>query len=83
MYDRNADVYLDRALMEYEASVWGFELVPLIEYGQSFNYDADDLLTLAEGKYEGTTNEREGVVIRGNGISFKAISNRYLLKGGE
>jgi hypothetical protein len=42
-----------------------------------------------EGTYPGTTNEREGIVIRPreetfsptlNGrLSFKAISNRYLL----
>ena len=46
-------------------------------------------MALAEGKYPGTSNEREGIVIRplhekhslvlGGRLSFKAISNRYLL----
>jgi hypothetical protein len=70
------------------ATSWGFELVPLLvrpSYG--FDMTQDDLLSLAEGKYAGTNNEREGIVIRSTDsyerISFKAISNRYLLKGGE
>jgi hypothetical protein len=50
-------------------------------------YTQDDLLALAEGKYERTNNEREGIVIRNNDdgprVSFKAISNRFLLKGGD
>lgn len=65
--------------------------VPLLEKGDSFNYTPDQLLTLAEGKYP-SGKEREGIVIRGLGravvrkgdhMSFKAISNRYLSKGGE
>jgi len=48
---------------------------------------------MAEGFYEGTKNEREGIVVRPrdgeifsptlNGrLSFKAISNRFLLAEG-
>ena len=50
-------------------------------------------LTLAEGKYPGTNNNREGLVIRPrqeairptlNGrLSFKVMSNRFLLRAGE
>ena len=57
--------------------------------GASFAHTQEELLTLAEGKYPGTKNEREGIVIRplaetwsealGGRLSFKAISNRYLL----
>lgn len=65
----------------------GLPRVPTLEMGPSFAYTQDDLLRMAEGKYDGTTNEREGIVIRSNDptlrISFKAISNRFLLKGGE
>ena len=49
----------------------------------------DSLLQKAEGTYAGTSNQREGIVIRpvtprrstalGGRLSFKAISNRYLL----
>jgi hypothetical protein len=51
------------------------------------------LLKMAEGKYEGTRNEREGIVIRPvettfsevlqGRMSFKVVSNRFLLKGGN
>lgn len=68
----------------------GIPAVETVEEGASFAYGQDDLLRLAEGKYPGTQNEREGVVIRpkaeaystalGGRLSFKAISNRYLLK---
>lgn len=67
----------------------GVPVVDVIETGESFAHDQASLLALAEGKYPGTTNEREGIVIRSreerfsaalNGrLSFKAISNRYLL----
>jgi RNA ligase (TIGR02306 family) len=68
----------------------GIPAVETLEEGASFAYTQDDLLRLAEGKYPGTRNEREGIVIRakeeaystvlGGRLSFKAISNRYLLK---
>jgi RNA ligase (TIGR02306 family) len=71
----------------------GIPAVETIETGPAFTYTQEDLLTLAEGKYPGTTNEREGIVIRpleeqysptlGGRLSFKAISNRFLLKDGD
>ncbi len=64
--------------------------VETVERGAAFNHTQESLLALAEGKYDGTKNEREGIVIRpqterksavlGGRLSFKAISNRYLLK---
>jgi hypothetical protein len=64
-----------------------------VEEGESFAHTQESLLALAEGKYAGTQNEREGVVIRprvernslllAGRLSFKAISNRFLLKEGE
>lgn len=68
-------------------------MVPVVEEGESFDHTQESLLTLAEGKYAGTSNEREGIVIRpriernslllAGRLSFKAISNRFLLKEGE
>ncbi len=68
----------------------GVAAVETVEIGQSFGYNQNSLLALAEGKYPGTTNEREGIVIRPlterrsevlrGRLSFKAISNRFLLK---
>lgn len=87
IYDRKAGEYLTLAEMVELSEAWGFTLVPVLEIGYLFNYDQDQLLALAEGKYNGTKNEREGIVIRSNDrgprVSFKAISNRFLLKGGD
>lgn len=84
IYDRNIGHRLSWTEMEETY----LPLVPLVvppTYG--FNMTQDELLSLAEGKYDGTNNEREGIVIRSvdpyDNISFKVISNRYLLKGGE
>jgi hypothetical protein len=66
--------------------------VETVEVGKAFAHTQETLLTLAEGKYPGTTNEREGLVIRplretfsvtlGSRLSFKAINNCYLLASG-
>ena len=63
--------------------------VPIVEEGDSFDRDQAALLALAEGVYPGTKNQREGIVVRprdelhsavcAGRLSFKAISNRYLL----
>lgn len=77
-----------------EARAWIFEngLTPVevVEVGERFAHSQESLLALAEGKYAGTSNEREGIVIRprhetrstvlAGRLSFKAISNRFLLK---
>lgn len=64
--------------------------VPVIDTGDDFQHTQETLLALAEGKYPGTNNEREGIVIRpfiemysealSGRLSFKVHSNRYLLK---
>ncbi len=71
----------------------GVPMVEVLERGESFAHDQASLLALSEGFYAGTQNEREGIVIRslsesisqvlGGRLSFKAISNRFLLKGGD
>jgi hypothetical protein len=63
--------------------------VAVVEEGEAFAHDQRSLLALAEGVYPGTKNQREGIVIRpreevmsptlGGRLSFKAISNKYLL----
>jgi len=84
--------YLNHAEATGFLSSVGIPQVQVVEEGLSFAHNQDSLLALAEGKYAGTTNEREGIVIRpreegfspvlGGRLSFKAISNRYLLKEG-
>jgi RNA ligase (TIGR02306 family) len=71
----------------------GIPVAPIVEEGESFDHTMESLLKLAEGKYDGTKNEREGIVIRprigiysltlASRLSFKAINNRFLLKGGD
>lgn len=71
----------------------GLAPVDVVEQGDVFSHTLESLLALAEGKYPGTKNEREGIVIRprremasqvlAGRLSFKAISNRFLLKEGE
>lgn len=61
------------------------EHVPVLNDNFQLGSDSiDELLKLAEGKNE-AGNEREGLVFKRHDgqFSFKAISNRFLLKGGE
>ena len=88
-YDLIEGRFLDDAAMRSLAREMSLDPVPVIEAGDSFSHDQTSLLALAEGTYPGTRNQREGVVVRPrderfsptlNGrLSFKAISNRYLL----
>ncbi len=78
----------DRELRDLAAAM-GLTPVAVVEEGEAFAHDQASLLALAEGVYPGTKNQREGIVIRpqlemasptlGGRLSFKAISNKYLL----
>lgn len=93
IYDFRQACYLDHTSARQWMQDNGLSPVDVVETGDSFAHSQDSLLALAEGKYPGTTNEREGIVIRplaetysaklGGRLSFKAISNRFLLKEGE
>ncbi|MFN0077694.1 MAG: RNA ligase (ATP) [Prosthecobacter sp.] len=93
VYDQKACRFLSHdEAAAFLASI-GVPMVEVLECGEAFEHDQTLLLALAEGFYGGTQNEREGIVIRpqaerisqvlGGRLSFKAISNRFLLKGGE
>ena len=89
VYDITAARYLDHNTARTFCTENGLDAVATMETGESFAHTQESLLALAEGKYPGTKNEREGIVIRplremlsatlGGRLSFKAISNRYLL----
>ncbi len=93
VYDRNLARHLDHDQAEAFLASIGVPMVQVVERGASFSHSQASLLALAEGFYPGTQNEREGIVIRptmesisnvlGDRLSFKAISNRFLLKGGD
>lgn len=67
----------------------GLTPVPIAFEGEAFDESVESLLRRAEGLYEGTEHQREGIVVRprepvqssvlGGRLSFKAISNRHLL----
>lgn len=93
VYDQEERRYLSHdEAATFLASI-GVPMVEVLERGDAFSHDQASLLALAEGHYPGTKNEREGIVIRpqtetlstalGGRLSFKAISNRFLLKGGD
>lgn len=87
IYDRQNDYYFTFEQIVLFSQKYGFKHVPLVDRGDRFYYPLSELLRLAEGKYVGTQNEREGIVIRSreekSRISFKAISNSFLTSGGE
>ena len=93
VYDQSAGRYLDHDEAAAMLSMNHLPMVDVLERGEAFHHDQASLLALAEGFYPGTSNEREGIVIRpltettsqvlGGRLSFKAISNRFLLKGGD
>lgn len=90
VYDIPQARYLDHDQAREFLGRVGLPSVDVLESGDAFAHSQESLLALAEGKYPGTSNEREGIVIRSRHemrsdvlagrMSFKAISNRYLLK---
>lgn len=93
VYNHKNGRYLNDEQMREFCAQNGLVAVPVVEQGESFIHTQESLLALAEGKYPGTSTEREGIVIRplqerrsevlGGRLSFKAISNRFLLKEGD
>ena len=89
VYDLNEARFLSDAEMRALAASMDLTAVAVVEQGEAFAHDQATLLALAEGVYPGTKNQREGIVIRprsemhsptlGGRLSFKAISNKYLL----
>jgi RNA ligase (TIGR02306 family) len=88
-YDWQAGRYLTDAELRAVCAAFEVPVVPVAFEGEAFDESVESLLLKAEGVYPGTTNQREGVVVRpvterrstvlGGRLSFKAISNRYLL----
>ena len=60
------------------------KMVDVVETGDNFQYDLDELLRkAAEKNYPGTENPQEGTVVRSQTeprVSFKVISSAYLIK---
>jgi RNA ligase (TIGR02306 family) len=89
IYDIDKHKYVDYAEFIMIASVLEIPTVETIFFGR-FNFTLEQLLEKARGKYSGTKNNFEGIVIRPveetfseklqGRLSFKVINNDYLLK---
>ncbi len=61
---------------------YGFKFVPILDTCYTLPNTVDEMLAYAEAQSVISPTDREGVVIRSRdgSVSFKAVSNRYLLK---
>ena len=89
IYNIDEHKYLDYAAFKLAAQELDLPTVRIL--GEcKFNFTLEELLEIAKGKYPGTNNNREGIVIRpvneaysetlAGRMSFKVINNDYLLK---
>jgi ATP-dependent RNA circularization protein (DNA/RNA ligase family) len=87
IYDIDQGKYLTPDERTELVNQLGIQHVPVIETDLKWaNITSEALLTYAEAKTVlGSGAEREGLVFKCNQqeVSFKAISNKFLLKGGE
>lgn len=92
--DNNNFIKLEYEKAKEIVNQFGLKFVPIVEIGDSFNYQTvDELLERARGNYcdynefpNAKENQpQEGLVIRtlDSKQSFKVINNEFLLKGGE
>ncbi len=90
IYDTEARRFFGDGELRAYCADNGLVPVPVVDGGDAFDESVESLLRKAEGLYEGTKNERVGIVIRPRDgdrwspllqgrLSFKAISNRFLL----
>ncbi len=90
VFDIDDRKYVDTDIAMSIAKDLDLKFVPMCEKGDSFNYTVEQLIEKSRGKYDGTDNNREGLVIRpqksvyspslGNQLSFKIINLDYLLE---
>jgi RNA ligase (TIGR02306 family) len=86
VFDINKGHYYSFHDMMNFCKIFDLKTVPILNNDIFIEQNLEELLELAKGKYEGTNNDREGIVIRSmetipTRYSFKIINNDYLLKG--
>ena len=63
---------------------YGFKRVPEVQNFEFSKMTMEDVIAFAAGKSQINKNaQREGIVVRDGSVSFKVISNKFLLKYGE
>lgn len=83
MYNIDKSEYFDFHYMNDTLAVLGLNIVPLLNPSYTLPPTVDELLAYADGKSAlHKDTDREGVVIRSRDkrVSFKVISNKFLLK---
>ena len=90
VFDVRVQKYLSLVDMKHVCQTLGLKTVPIIQENVTFDFTLEQLLEMAKGKYDGTKNHREGIVVRpmvetysdvlSGRMSFKVINNDYLLK---
>jgi ATP-dependent RNA circularization protein (DNA/RNA ligase family) len=82
MYNIEEGKYFSFNLMSDVCESMGIKTVPLLYYDFQLPPTVDSLLEFAEGQSQLAPFEREGLVFRNHdrSISFKVISNKYLVK---
>jgi RNA ligase (TIGR02306 family) len=86
IYDIDRGDYMTPFGRRVFCDTYGIKHVPVIATEEVIEYGVAGLLTMAEGKSVLSNAEREGFVFKCNtfgGPTFKAISNKFLLKGGD
>jgi RNA ligase (TIGR02306 family) len=81
----NSGKRLHLSEQEYFCSYFGLPMVDVIDRGDSFNYTFEKLMEIADNLNYPNGAKAEGIVIRSQdqSISFKVVSNKFLLKNGE
>ena len=81
IYDIKDGCYLNPADRENIIGRMGLDHVPVLDDAFVLNDSIEELLNLAEGTSRLGDTEREGIVFKevNGGMTFKAISNKYLL----
>jgi len=83
LFDIDLHVYHSLAHLDRALGIMGLKMVPIVDEFFNLPETMEELLKYAEDKSILNSNfDREGVVIRSNDrtISFKVISNKFLLK---
>jgi RNA ligase (TIGR02306 family) len=86
IYDIDRGDYMTPLERRVFVATHGIKHVPVIATEEVIEYGVAGLLTMAEGKSVLSNAEREGFVFKCNvfgGPTFKAISNKFLMKGGD
>lgn len=90
IYDVDQKRYLNFQDFVNTAKLLNLQTVPVIEIGNNFNYSVEDLIEYANNTKYNNNSDAEGIVVRPQieaysnilhgRLSFKIISNNYLLK---